>query len=320
VGALTSKDFRFKMRVWFLKETQSVCTSCATGCNTVIGSRESVIHRQEPRENDAVNGAWMCDAGRLNYKWVGRPDRLDAVKVRRESGRVEDRPWSEAVAEMAARLRETAPGSVGMVVSARQTNEELYLLRLLRDRLGALSDAVAREGEADHLLVQADKNPNSVGARLMGLAGDPLGSQMASLAEGIESGRIQTLVVFGEDVTRHGLGEALLDRVGCLMVSDILPNATTARAHYLLPGCAAPEKRGTFTNGKGRVQRFFKAVEPPGAARPETDFLQELLASLTDRPVVDNMEALFNEMRHTVEAYRELSWAGLGDQGATVAF
>jgi NADH-quinone oxidoreductase subunit G len=64
VGALTSKDFRFQMRVWFLKETKSVCTSCATGCNILIGSREEKIYRYTPRENDAVNGPWMCDAGR----------------------------------------------------------------------------------------------------------------------------------------------------------------------------------------------------------------------------------------------------------------
>jgi NADH-quinone oxidoreductase subunit G len=62
VGALTSKDFRFKMRVWFLKETKSLCTSCGTGCNALIGSREEVIQRYTPRDNDAVNGPWMCDA------------------------------------------------------------------------------------------------------------------------------------------------------------------------------------------------------------------------------------------------------------------
>ncbi len=76
VGALTSKDFRFQMRAWFLKETKSVCTSCATGCSILIGSREEKIYRYTPRDNDAVNASWMCDAGRLNYKWIGRADRL----------------------------------------------------------------------------------------------------------------------------------------------------------------------------------------------------------------------------------------------------
>src|SRR5579872_1054620 len=60
VGALTSKDFRFQMRVWFLKETKSLCASCATGCNIIVGSREEKIYRFEPRENDAVNSSWMC--------------------------------------------------------------------------------------------------------------------------------------------------------------------------------------------------------------------------------------------------------------------
>ena len=82
VGALTSKDFRFQMRVWFLKESKSLCASCATGCNIVIGSREDKVYRYEPRENDAVNSCWMCDYGRLNYKWINRADRLDRVRGR----------------------------------------------------------------------------------------------------------------------------------------------------------------------------------------------------------------------------------------------
>src|SRR5262245_32899547 len=114
VGALTSKDFRFQMRVWFLKETKSICTSCGTGCNIVIGSREEKIYRYEPRENDAVNATWMCDAGRLNYKWVGREDRLKDVLVRGQKT-----TWANALGE---KLRKAAAGSVALVASARQTN------------------------------------------------------------------------------------------------------------------------------------------------------------------------------------------------------
>ena len=80
VGALTSDDFRFQMRVWFLKETKSLCTGCGTGCNTVIGSRENKMYRYEPRQNDAVNSDWMCDTGRLDYKWIGRDDRLAKLR------------------------------------------------------------------------------------------------------------------------------------------------------------------------------------------------------------------------------------------------
>src|SRR5438105_3240228 len=127
VGALTSKDFRFKMRVWFLKETRSVCTSCATGCNIIIGSREGRVLRYEPRENDAVNSCWMCDYGRLNYKWINREDRLNEVRIKRD-GQQQAFVWNTALIEISARLKNVAPGSVAIIASARQTNEELYLL------------------------------------------------------------------------------------------------------------------------------------------------------------------------------------------------
>ena len=89
VGALTSKDFRFQMRVWFLKETKSLCASCATGCNIIIGSREETIYRYEPRENNAVNSSWMCDYGRPELQ-VDQPRRTASRKsgVRRAKGEV----------------------------------------------------------------------------------------------------------------------------------------------------------------------------------------------------------------------------------------
>ena len=179
--------------------------------------------------------------------------------------------------EISEKLKQAPRGSVAIIASARQTNEELYLLAKLAKKLGALTDSVPRTGEGDQLLVNADRNPNSTGARLTGIAAEPMGSNLPKIAEGIRSGRIKTLIVFGEDVTRHGLGADLLGKLETLIVSDILPNETTRLAHYLLPGCAHAEKRGTFTNTKGRVQKFMKAVEPPGDARPEWEFLRELV-------------------------------------------
>src|SRR2546422_283340 len=134
------------MRVWFLKETRSICTSCATGCNIVIGSREEKIYRYEPRQNDAVNSCWMCDYGRLNYKWVGREDRLKEVQSpkpkaqsqeagagRQEIGdgsqksevRGQATRWRPTLKEISEKLQNAPSGSVAIIASARQTNEEL---------------------------------------------------------------------------------------------------------------------------------------------------------------------------------------------------
>ena len=69
VGALTSRDFRFKARVWFLKSGQGVCTGCATGCNTHVDydPRYGKVYRLRPRDNADVNGYWMCDDGMMTY-------------------------------------------------------------------------------------------------------------------------------------------------------------------------------------------------------------------------------------------------------------
>jgi NADH-quinone oxidoreductase subunit G len=335
VGALTSKDFRFQMRVWFLKETKSICTSCATGCNILIGSREEKIYRYTPRENDAVNGPWMCDAGRLNYKWIGREDRLKDVLVHDvgqasrlshssetfETGAtpvLHKTTWTAALSEIAGKLKLAPAGSVAIVASAHQTNEELWLISKLKAKLGAISDSVPRTGEGDKLLISTDKNPNTNGAQLTGMAANPMGTNLPKIAEGIQSGKIKTLIVFGEDVTRRGIGADLLGKLETLIVSDILPNATTKLAHYLLPGCAHAEKRGTFTNTKGRVQKFMKAVEPPGDARPEWEFLHELVYNVTGQDGFLTIEGLFNAMAKDVPAFNSLTWAGLGDTGVTV--
>jgi NADH-quinone oxidoreductase subunit G len=314
VGALTSKDFRFQMRVWFLKETKSLCTSCGTGCNILIGSRGNTVYRYVPRENEAVNGCWMCDQGRLNYKWIGRTDRL--VEVR--TGKPAAATWSTALREISTKLKQAQAGSVAIIASARQTNEELWLLKKLATRLAAITDSIPRAGEADHLLVSADRNPNSAGARLVGLCPAAVGCDLPRIADGVRKGAIKSLIIFGEDVSSHGFTPALLGTLDLLVVSDILPNKTTEAAHYLLPGCAHAEKRGTFTSAKGRLQRFFKAVEPPGSARPEAEFLAELVAEVTGEKLPDNLPALFNQMAREVPAFNGLTWAALGDLGTTV--
>ena len=315
VGALTSKDFRFQMRVWFLKETKSLCTSCGTGCNIVTGSREEKILRYEPRQNDSVNSNWMCDSGRLNYKWIGRADRLQQVTVRKGTTAAVPTTWAAVLPEISKKLKSAAQGSVAIIASARQTNEELYLLGSLAKSIGATTDSIPRSGEADKLLVVADRNPNSNGAKLAGIAATPMGSRLGVIAEGIKQGKIKTLVVFGEDVTKHGVSAELLGKLECLIVSEILPNATTAVAHYILPGCAHAEKRGSFTNIKGRVQKFMKAVEAPSEARPEWEVLHEIVHEVTGKNGFVSIEGLFNQMAAEIPAYAGLTWGSLGDQG-----
>src|SRR5439155_677310 len=157
VGALTSTDFRFKMRVWFLKETKSICTSCATGCNTIIGTREDVIYRQTPRENDAVNSCWMCDYGRLNFDYLQSERRL--LEPRILSGEnLSGADWSVAIAQASLDLRRLSGHEIAIVASGRMTNEELWLTLQLAKILDVhLIDIVPRTGPGNDVLLSADR-------------------------------------------------------------------------------------------------------------------------------------------------------------------
>ncbi len=114
-----------------------------------------------------------------------------------------------------------------------------------------------------------------------------------------------------------GATKILLAVATLLVVSDILPNKTTALAHYLLPGCAHAEKRGSFVNVKGRVQRFMQNIQPKGNARPEWEVLHDLAQGVTGQNGFVSIEGLFNQMAGEVPAFKGMTWAGLGDLGAT---
>ena len=319
VGALTSKDFRFQMRVWFMKETESICTSCSTGCNITVGSRENKVYRYEPRDNDAVNASWMCDQGRLNYKWIHRKDRLTECIIRERNGDKRSVEWVTIIQELSEKLSKAGKGSVAIIASARATNEELYLIKLLADHFEAITDCVPRNGEGDDFLVQSDKNPNSNGARAMGLAFSEMGIQIPKIDEGISEGRIKTLLAFGENITRVGMDDDLISNLDLLVVSDILNSHAADKADFVLPGCAHVEKRGSFVNGKGRVQKFMKGIEAPGKARPDWEWLRELVIQVTGKKPADTLPGLFNEMSASTSAFNGIQWKDLGDQGVDIS-
>ena len=317
VGALTSKDFRFQMRVWFLKETPSICTSCATGCNITISSRENRIYRYVPRQNDAVNACWMCDPGRLNYRWIGSEHRLKIPKKRIARDKFENISWQNAVSETADLIRNASPGSVAIIASGRQTNEELFLLSKIAEAKKAVTDVPPRLGEFDPLLISADKNPNMMGAKQIGLTGDAPGSKISEISAKIQNGEIKVVIVFGENPIKL-FGKSIAQQIESLVLSDILPNSGTDMAHYVLCGCAHAEKRGSFTNKNGRIQCFHKAVEPPGMARPEREFLMEWVQQIAGISFPINFEAFFNAMTTEVPAFAKLNLAQIGLEGANI--
>src|SRR5881398_1329162 len=250
VGALTSTDFRFKMRVWFLKETKSICTSCATGCNTVIGSREDVIYRQTPRENDHVNSCWMCDYGRLNYKYLEAENRLLEPQIRFGEKLIAT-DWSTAILQAALQLKGFSCSEIAIIASGRMTNEELWLTSQLAKSLGVQwIDIVPRREPGDNILLSEDRNPNTNGARLiLGSKSEP-GANLLAIADAVRSGRIKALVILKENTMHLGIPVEELAQLPVLIMMNVLPNEATEKATVLLPGCGFAEKRGSMVNGK----------------------------------------------------------------------
>jgi NADH-quinone oxidoreductase subunit G len=320
VGALTSNDFRFKQRVWFLKETKSVCPNCATGCNTVLWSREGVVHRQTPRDNDAVNQCWMCDSGRLYYKFINDANRITTPTVKSSAlGERLTLTWPEATRQITEKLG-TQKGKVGTIAAigtARATTEELFLFnKLAREVLGAeLVDCVPHTSEGDKFLLNADRNPNSSGAKLTGVTADPVGSRIPVIAEAIKSGKIKTLIVHGENVSKYGIAEDVLAKLDLLVVIDTLPNKVTELAHYVLPGATFAEKRGTFINAKNRLQRLNTAVPSPGIARPEWQTFAALLNELGGDGGYLTIEDVFADMARSLAPLAGLNLSKIGDLG-----
>jgi NADH-quinone oxidoreductase subunit G len=320
VGALTSNDFRFKQRVWFLKETKSVCPNCATGCNTVLWSREGAVHRQTPRDNDAVNQCWMCDYGRLHYQFINGPHRLTIPGARSAAtGERFTLTWPEATRQIAEKLKalQGEGGTIAAIGTARATTEELFLFnKLVREVLGIeLVDCVPHIGEGDKFLLNADRNPNTNGARLAGVTADPVGSRIPVIAEAIKSGKIKTLLVHGENVVKYGITEELLAKLNLLVVIDTLPNKVTELAHYVLPGATFAEKRGTFINAKNRLQRLNAAIPSPGIARPEWQTFAALLNELGADGAYLTIEDVFADMARTRAPLAGLNLSKIGDQG-----
>ncbi|MBP6506995.1 MAG: (2Fe-2S)-binding protein, partial [Opitutaceae bacterium] len=277
VGALTSTDFRFKMRVWFLKQTNSIDTETSVGANTVVWSREGVIYRITPRRNDEVNDTWMPDSGRILYKQVQAADRLTSVKVNGTDSAL------DIAVNAANELFKASAGGIAVVGSGRSSVEEQWLTKQLATALKASTHLASRVGEGDKLLVSADRNPNVRGALVVGLiselpkpgsaGGSPAASDagqrpalpdvvsggLTELATAIDAGKIKTVVSVGEDLAMAGLSAAQLAKVSVIYLGTHA-NATSAAAKVVLPTLTVFEKSGTFVNQQFRLQKFSKAI------------------------------------------------------------
>jgi NADH-quinone oxidoreductase subunit G len=279
VGALTTKDFRFKARVWFLKTASSVCQGCATGCNAHLDfdPRTNTAYRFRPRDNEAVNKYWMCDEGMLSYR-AAHDGRVVAARVGRSETTIE-----AAVAEAKKRLGNVPKEAIAVVLSAQHSLEDNWAMRELGTMLGAgtLYAAGGGKGYADDILIDADKNSNTAGVNELA----PTAKPYATLLDDMRSGRIsQVIALGGVTPSREPEDATALGMLGTLVVVAAHEGALTDAAHVVLPATSWAEHAGTYVNRQGLRQSAARAIHPLGASKPAWEVIKALATALGLEP------------------------------------
>jgi NADH-quinone oxidoreductase subunit G len=338
VGALTSTDFRFKMRVWFLKQTPGIDTESSVGVNTEVWSREGVIYRITPRRNDAVNDTWMADSGRVLYKQVKAADRL--VEPTIEGSTTAPEIALKAAGDLLrAQNGALNAGPVAIVASGRSSVEEQFLTKKLADALKATVHLVSRVGQGDKILISVDRNPNVRGALVVGLVNSlpevggaatsprtandggvavaPAGVRvggLSALAADIDAGRVATILSVGEDLVAAGLPPEQLAKVSVIYLGTH-QNATSEAAKVVIPTLTVFEKNGTFINQQFRLQKFAKAVPGPAGVADDLVTLTNLVAVAGGAALSSDLGALWATISAEVKSLATITYANLPSTG-----
>ncbi|MGH7567955.1 MAG: 2Fe-2S iron-sulfur cluster-binding protein [Gemmatimonadales bacterium] len=327
VGSLLSKDFLHKARAWELDKTASICTGCSQGCNVTLDVRDTVVVRVRPRPNLEVNRYFICDHGRMTYRWMNRGERIEAPLVKQPgtggAGRGGYRAvdWDEALDRARTILRGAMGAGEGggngqtavAIVSPRASTEALFFARrLLADFVWSGAFQLVMGDEAPlagvpNLALRAERAPNVTGAERLGYTRDYGAALKAAERAAV------VLVLDEPQVAVQTAGTVLY--LGATMPDD--PGGGTP-AELILPIANVAEEEGTFVNRDGRVQRYFQAKPAPGMARPAwwvLGALAERSGTRVGDGAPESAADAFAAVAETLEGFRGLSYATLGFAG-----
>ena len=355
VGALTSRDFRFKARVWDMSSTKSICTGCARGCNMHIWVRDNEILRLTPRENMDVNQYWMCDYGRLNtFKYVNdEKTRVNSPMVRPLEGGIlndenfelADCEWDDAIARAISELNNYIRDEIAFIASPYSTLEDNFTLkRFAKEVIGTKNIAYIPhiEGEDDKLLLRADKTPNAAGLKYLGIK--PI---TPKFIEKILNKQVKLVYMINDNLGRLERTEDITKaiEVGILHISNFFEKSK--KATVIFPASTYAEINGTFVNFQNRVQRIRPAVATLEQERLPGEFAVSRLdkfgaqndrwtrgAKFNARPVwkviaqmakvmgsdfgYDNTEDVFDDIAAKIPEFAGLNYEIIGEQGALI--
>ncbi len=277
VGALTSTDFRFKQRVWWLKTARTICPECSKGCNFMVDYKDSTLYRCRPAANPDVNKFWACDAGRLAFHRF-ESNRLNSCRIKQNNAQVQSSA-EEALSAAATALKpgQTASREVLVVLPAFSTMEEGFATLLFAERVLGRSArffvASRNDGQSDNLLRKADRNPNRAGIlRLLELFGATV-LDAFQLSQALSQRTVRTALVVGDEWDLPS---------GCslegleMIVLSVFDDANAKGAAVVLPIPGHFERSGTFVNASGIMQVANRIVPLPAQVKSTHVWLAKL--------------------------------------------
>lgn len=327
VGALTSREYRFKSRPWDLvKLVDTICPNCSTGCSITLELRFRrqgfpEVLRVRPKFNPEVNGFWICDQGRWGMKYLQNETRLRRPLIREDAHMREvacEEAFPHAVIRLSAMLKEHGPQAVGAILSSTLTNEELFLAQKFcrevvgTDNIDYQVREVQEEGKDAALdpLYRLDRTPNTAGARFWGAYPQNGGWNFPQMIEAAQKGQLKVLLLLGENLQDSMIPakdlQAALSKVELIISWDTFLGEINKSAHVIIPATSFAEKEGTFTNYQGKVQMIQPALNPWGEARPLHLLLKALAESLRKPWPYFSLKDVWPDMAQRAEIYKDL--------------
>jgi NADH-quinone oxidoreductase subunit G len=311
VGALLSKDFLNKARSWELDRTPSICPNCSQGCNMILETRDNQVVRMRPRVNTEVNQYYLCDSGRLDYRWMNRTDRIEAPLVRR-GDRLAAADWDEALRAAALHLN----GKRAFVLASPMlSNESLWMLARLVEKTGGNGAFRVRRGPevplpgVKDLALRAERAANVRGAELFGF--EKTDTPLSGMKDG------DVLVIADHELDE--VDQADLARAGAIIVIGTVFPEAARQAIVALPSTNMAEEEGTFTNIRGRVQRYQQARSGPGMSHPVWWALGDLLTFLGEGAGHQTAPEAFAALAASRPEFSGMSYESIGVKGQMMA-
>ena len=276
VGALTHREWRFNTRIWFTKQTDSICPGCSTGCNVKVAERDGSVVQVKARLNAEVNKEWLCDEGRYGFQRFLPKTRITGATVKGKS---------VSTIEALKQLKNYSAESTVVLIAADLTTEEYRLLKILKDTSFKAAHFVLGYKErslnsVEKILVSPDYAPNFRGAQVAGIVGENLQSTFKTAIDAVIAGTYKHILCIGDRaVPVADATGAFIAAVGKAESSAFIGTDASHPlydvAHTIIGGRSILEKSGIVINRGGRVQYTDKVVEPKADTMPEWKLLSD---------------------------------------------